>query len=156
MQYAYTVTPGIQVRLRDIDPDASGGLTKDEGREQFASFNATLDAMQEELYAAGIHALLLILQGMDTAGKDGAIRNVCTTSTPRDVGSSHSRFLLKKNSPTTSCGACIKLCRAKGWSASSIVRTTKMFWSCVSIRSFPNTSGVRATIRLNAFRTPAD
>ena len=83
MQYAYTVTPGIQVRLRDIDPDASGGLTKDEGRERFASFNAILDAMQEELYAAGVHALLLILQGMDTAGKDGAIRNVMHNLNPQ-------------------------------------------------------------------------
>jgi hypothetical protein len=50
MHYAHTVIPGTQVRLHDIDPDASGGLTKDEGRERFASFNATLDAMQEELY----------------------------------------------------------------------------------------------------------
>jgi PPK2 family polyphosphate:nucleotide phosphotransferase len=83
MHYAHTVIPGTQVRLHDIDPDASGGLTKDEGRERFASFNATLDAMQEELYAAGVHALLLILQGMDTAGKDGAIRNVMHNLNPQ-------------------------------------------------------------------------
>ena len=83
MHYAHTVIPGTQVRLHDIDPNASGGLTKDEGRERFARFNATLDAMQEELYAAGVHALLLILQGMDTAGKDGAIRNVMQNLNPQ-------------------------------------------------------------------------
>ncbi|MGQ9548425.1 MAG: PPK2 family polyphosphate kinase [Roseiflexus sp.] len=83
MHYAHHVTPGTHVHLRDIDPDADTGLTKEEGREQFAGFNATLDAMQAELYAARTHALLLILQGMDTAGKDGAIRNVMHNLNPQ-------------------------------------------------------------------------
>jgi PPK2 family polyphosphate:nucleotide phosphotransferase len=73
----------MRVRLHDIDPDANGGLNKDEGRARFAELNAELDVMQEELYAAGIHALLLILQGMDTAGKDGAIRNVMLNLNPQ-------------------------------------------------------------------------
>lgn len=81
--YAHKVTPGLRVRLHDVDPDASGGLTKEEGRARFAELNAELDVMQEELYAAGTHALLLILQGMDTAGKDGAIRNVMLNLNPQ-------------------------------------------------------------------------
>lgn len=81
--YAHKVTPGMRIRLRDIDPGANGGLTKEEGRARFAELNAELDVMQEELYAAGIHALLLILQGMDTAGKDGAIRNVMLNLNPQ-------------------------------------------------------------------------
>ncbi|PMP84019.1 MAG: polyphosphate--AMP phosphotransferase, partial [Roseiflexus castenholzii] len=81
--YAQRVVPGMRVRLHDIDPDANGGLNKDEGRARFAELNAELDVMQEELYAAGIHALLLILQGMDTAGKDGAIRNVMLNLNPQ-------------------------------------------------------------------------
>jgi PPK2 family polyphosphate:nucleotide phosphotransferase len=81
--YAHRVTPGAHVRLHDIDPDANGGLTKEEGRARFTEFNAELDVMQEELYAAGTHALLLILQGMDTAGKDGAIRNVMLNLNPQ-------------------------------------------------------------------------
>lgn len=81
--YAHKVAPGVHVRLRDIAPDADGGLTKEEGRARFAELNAELDVMQEELYAAGTHALLLILQGMDTAGKDGAIRNVMLNLNPQ-------------------------------------------------------------------------
>ncbi len=81
--YAHKVAPGVHVRLRDIAPDANGGLTKEEGRARFAELNAELDMMQEELYAAGTHALLLILQGMDTAGKDGAIRNVMLNLNPQ-------------------------------------------------------------------------
>ncbi len=81
--YAHKVAPGVHVRLRDIAPDANGGLTKEEGRARFAELNAELDVMQKELYAAGTHALLLILQGMDTAGKDGAIRNVMLNLNPQ-------------------------------------------------------------------------
>ncbi len=83
LQYARRVVPGAKIRLREIDAGADGGLTRDEGRARFAELNATLDAMQEELYAAGTHALLLILQGMDTAGKDGAIRNVMLNLNPQ-------------------------------------------------------------------------
>lgn len=81
--YAHKVTSGLRVRLHDVDPDASGGLKKEEGRARFAELNAELDVMQEELYAAGTHALLLILQGMDTAGKDGAIRHVMLNLNPQ-------------------------------------------------------------------------
>lgn len=81
--YAHKVTPGMHVRLHEINPDANGGLTKEAGRARFAELNAELDVMQEELYAAGQHALLLILQGMDTAGKDGAIRNVMLNLNPQ-------------------------------------------------------------------------
>lgn len=83
MRYAHRVSPGDKVRLGDVDPDANGGLNKDEGKAAFAELNATLDVMQEQLYAAGKHALLLILQGMDTAGKDGAIRNVMLNLNPQ-------------------------------------------------------------------------
>lgn len=83
LQYARRVAPGAKIRLHEIDAGADGGLTRDEGRARFAELNATLDAMQEELYAAGTHALLLILQGMDTAGKDGAIRNVMLNLNPQ-------------------------------------------------------------------------
>lgn len=83
MRYAHRVSPGDKVRLGDIDPGANGGLNKDEGKAAFVELNATLDVMQEQLYAAGKHALLLILQGMDTAGKDGAIRNVMLNLNPQ-------------------------------------------------------------------------
>jgi PPK2 family polyphosphate:nucleotide phosphotransferase len=42
-----------------------------------------LEALQEKLYAASTHALLIILQGMDSAGKDGAIKHVMTGINPQ-------------------------------------------------------------------------
>lgn len=42
-----------------------------------------LEALHERLYASGRHALLIVLQGMDTAGKDGAIRYMMTGVNPQ-------------------------------------------------------------------------
>jgi PPK2 family polyphosphate:nucleotide phosphotransferase len=76
MSWAHRVEPGARVRLADVDTSASGGMDKEEGRERLAALQAELADLQEELYAAGTHSLLVVLQGMDTSGKDGTIRGV--------------------------------------------------------------------------------
>ncbi|WP_420127428.1 PPK2 family polyphosphate kinase [Longimicrobium sp.] len=85
MPYAHRVEPGTQVRLADHDTRDNGGLDKEAGQARFAELNAELDALQEELAAAGTHSVLMVLQGMDTSGKDGAIRNVMTNLNPQGV-----------------------------------------------------------------------
>lgn len=83
MPYAFKVVPGDKVKLDNFDPDANGGLNKEQGQARFAELNAELDALQEELYAAGTHSVLMVLQGMDTSGKDGTIRNVLLNLNPQ-------------------------------------------------------------------------
>ncbi|HEU4323790.1 MAG TPA: PPK2 family polyphosphate kinase [Roseiflexaceae bacterium] len=83
MAYAHKVEPGARVRLADYRPDQDGGLDKERGRARFAELNSELDALQEELYAAGQHSILVVLQGMDTSGKDGAIRKVFQNVDPQ-------------------------------------------------------------------------
>jgi PPK2 family polyphosphate:nucleotide phosphotransferase len=83
MPYAYNIEPGKKVKLKDYDPDRHPGLDKEQGRAEFAKLNAELDVLQEELYAAGMHSVLMVLQGMDTSGKDGAIRNVLLNVNPQ-------------------------------------------------------------------------
>jgi PPK2 family polyphosphate:nucleotide phosphotransferase len=83
MPYTFKIDPGTKVKLKDYDPSYDAGLDKDEGKARFAELNAELDMLQEELYAAGQHAVLMILQGMDTAGKDGAIRHVLQNVDPQ-------------------------------------------------------------------------
>ena len=85
MPHAHLVKPGTRVRLKDYDPRDSGGLDKEGGQARFAELNAELDALQEELHAAGTHSVLMVLQGMDTSGKDGAIRNVMANLNPQGV-----------------------------------------------------------------------
>jgi len=73
----FIVPPDRRIRLEDYDPgftshwesedDAAAKLQKDVGK---------LAKYQDMLYAQNTYALLVILQGMDTSGKDGTIRHV--------------------------------------------------------------------------------
>ena len=73
-----------QVKLADWDPDDTLGLSKDdEGKRALAPTLARLDELQYLMYAEGRRALLVALQGMDTAGKDGTIRHVMTGLNPQ-------------------------------------------------------------------------
>jgi PPK2 family polyphosphate:nucleotide phosphotransferase len=79
MKLAHLVEPGAKVNLADIDPDDKGpfqdkrdpdaAVRRDEDR-------AVLADLQERLYAEGKRSLLVVLQAMDTAGKDGVLRHV--------------------------------------------------------------------------------
>ena len=57
--------------------------TKEAYAEALAANAKTLDALQRRFYASGAHAFLLILQGIDAAGKDGAIGHVLTGLNPQ-------------------------------------------------------------------------
>jgi len=83
MPHAFRIDPGAPVRLSDYDPGHTGGLDKAAALSRFAELNAELDALQEDLYAAGHNSVLMILQGMDTSGKDGAIRGVMHQLNPQ-------------------------------------------------------------------------
>jgi PPK2 family polyphosphate:nucleotide phosphotransferase len=83
MSYAFKVTPDQKVKLSDYDANADGSMTREEGRAKLAKLTAELGQIQEELYAAGQHSVLLILQGIDTSGKDGTIRGVLADVNPQ-------------------------------------------------------------------------
>ena len=87
-QPSYRVPPAA----RKLEPlDLAGWPTrvkpvysrKKDYQRQLADSNSELAALQEVLYAHGRYALLLIFQGMDTAGKDGAIRHVMSGVNPQ-------------------------------------------------------------------------
>jgi PPK2 family polyphosphate:nucleotide phosphotransferase len=82
MAHAFKVAPSQKVRLSDYDPNANGGLSKEEGLVNLGKLTAELGEIQEDLYAAGQHSVLMILQGIDTSGKDGTIRGVLTDVNP--------------------------------------------------------------------------
>lgn len=83
----YRVLPGTQVRLAERstdDGDAHPG-GKEAGKEALASCNERLYDLQQLLYADGRHRLLVVLQGMDTSGKDGTIKHVFRHVNPLGV-----------------------------------------------------------------------
>jgi PPK2 family polyphosphate:nucleotide phosphotransferase len=81
----YRVKTGEAVRLVEFDPGEDGGFEKDAAQEQLKALNDELEALQELLYAEHKRKVLVVLQGMDTSGKDGAIRHVFEGVNPQGV-----------------------------------------------------------------------
>lgn len=81
----FRVADGEGFKLSDIDPDDTGGLDldKDDAKELLATGVKRLHALQERLYAEGRWAVLIVLQAMDAAGKDGAIEHVMSGINPQ-------------------------------------------------------------------------
>jgi len=84
MKKRYRVEPGERVRLRDFDPDDTGGLSEDASvRKRTGKDLETLSRLQELLYAARSNSVLIVLQAIDTGGKDGTIRHVFSGVNPQ-------------------------------------------------------------------------
>jgi PPK2 family polyphosphate:nucleotide phosphotransferase len=80
----YRVFPGRRVRLTALDPAAKEGNKDDPAVARAMRRDLkTLASLQELLYAARTHAVLVVLQGIDTAGKDGTIRHVFSGVNPQ-------------------------------------------------------------------------
>ncbi len=77
----YVVKPGTVVDLSKYDPRDSGEFKdKEKTKEQTQKDAEAIDALQNILYAEGARALLVVIQGIDSSGKDGTVRavfNVC-------------------------------------------------------------------------------
>jgi PPK2 family polyphosphate:nucleotide phosphotransferase len=79
----WQVKPGKKVRLADLDPAADLGLTKPEAEEEVSKRTRKLAELHELLWAENARSLLVILQGMDTSGKDGTIKHVMSGVNPQ-------------------------------------------------------------------------
>jgi PPK2 family polyphosphate:nucleotide phosphotransferase len=84
----YRVKPGEKLSLKKFDPDDTGEYKKNEqGKEkakaELSKLSARLDGLQERLYANSTRSLLIVLQGMDTSGKDGTIKSVMSGVNPQ-------------------------------------------------------------------------
>ncbi len=83
----YRVKPAGKVHLDKWDP-ADKSLCEDgkkAGEKEIEALNDELEALQELLYAEGKHKVLIVLQAMDTGGKDGTIRHVFEGVNPQGV-----------------------------------------------------------------------
>jgi PPK2 family polyphosphate:nucleotide phosphotransferase len=79
------VEPGTRVTLTDKGAERTFGLTKEKTEEERDALADELADLQELLYAAGVHSLLVVLQGMDTSGKDGTVKHVMDPVNPSGV-----------------------------------------------------------------------
>jgi PPK2 family polyphosphate:nucleotide phosphotransferase len=84
MDQPLTVKPGKKMRLKDFDADYTGGIKKKKNAQEELDENIQVLAdLGYRLYAENRRCLLLVLQGMDTSGKDGTIRHVMRGFNPQ-------------------------------------------------------------------------
>ncbi|MEW6126424.1 MAG: PPK2 family polyphosphate kinase [Acidobacteriota bacterium] len=82
MKLSIKVKPGSKVKLNKINPDDTFGITEARAIERLDKITDELGELQELLYAAGQNAVLIILQGMDSSGKDGTLKKVMDDVNP--------------------------------------------------------------------------
>ena len=87
----YLVKGGTKVKLDDWNPADTSGFHggKKDGEKTMDAIIEKLDPLQELLYAEHKHKLLVVLQGMDSAGKDATIRRVFEGVNPEGVRVAH-------------------------------------------------------------------
>jgi len=83
----YRIAEGTKVDLSRIDTDDKSAFDgdKDEASALLDELRDEISALQEKLYAENKHRVLVVLQAMDTAGKDSTIRDVFKESNPQGV-----------------------------------------------------------------------
>jgi PPK2 family polyphosphate:nucleotide phosphotransferase len=83
---AYNATSQHKIRLEEWSTDGTDAKTnKNEAKERLEALNTELGELQELLFAQGKYKVLVVLQGMDTSGKDGVIRHVFEGVNPQGV-----------------------------------------------------------------------
>jgi PPK2 family polyphosphate:nucleotide phosphotransferase len=74
--FARTLDGGKRIRLDDVDSAETGGLDKEQAMQRLDKLGRELSELENLLTYAGTHALLIVLQGRDASGKDGAARKI--------------------------------------------------------------------------------
>ena len=77
--------PDKKVHLGEIATEPPPDVTRELAEQRLGELGAELAELQDLLWGARTHGVLIVLQGMDTAGKDGAIRHVAGYLNPRGV-----------------------------------------------------------------------
>jgi PPK2 family polyphosphate:nucleotide phosphotransferase len=83
----YRVKPQTKVALDEFDPEDTSAFSgkKEDGEKVLGELQEKLAGLQELLYAEHGHKILVVLQGMDTSGKDGVVRHVFGGINPQGV-----------------------------------------------------------------------
>jgi PPK2 family polyphosphate:nucleotide phosphotransferase len=81
----WRVAPGRQVRLDDFDPGSKAGAPGDRAATEadLPGLQARLLAVQDRLWAEAKRSVLVVLQGIDAAGKDGTVKHVFSGVNPQ-------------------------------------------------------------------------
>jgi polyphosphate kinase 2 (PPK2 family) len=76
---------GRKMGLDDISTDPPKGMTRAKAEARFAVLGEELFGLQDAMWGSKVNSVMVVLQGRDGAGKDGAIKNVVGYLNPRGV-----------------------------------------------------------------------
>lgn len=77
------VRPGKRVKLEEANAERTHGWNRNDAEDSLAECRNLLAQLQTKMYADGRHAVLVVLQATDGAGKDSTIKNVMTAFNPQ-------------------------------------------------------------------------
>ena len=83
LREALLVKPGARIRLAKLDPGATLGYDKASAAPRLERRFERLGSLQDRLWAEAKHSVLVVLQGIDAAGKDGTIQKVMEAFNPQ-------------------------------------------------------------------------
>ena len=83
MEYTWKLDKSKKIALADYDPRHSGDMKKADAEALFEKLNTEIGQLQELCYAASHNSVLIVLQGMDTSGKDGTVSHVMGQVNPQ-------------------------------------------------------------------------
>jgi PPK2 family polyphosphate:nucleotide phosphotransferase len=83
LRAALVVKPGTRVRLAKFDPAATHGFDKETAAPRLERELARLTELQDRFWAEAKRSVLIVLQGIDAAGKDGTIQKVMEAFNPQ-------------------------------------------------------------------------
>jgi polyphosphate kinase 2 (PPK2 family) len=112
-----------KIKLKDFDPDYFDGRAKESTREETTELCKRLKDLQNLLFANSNKALLIVMQGMDASGKDGAVRRLLEFVDPAGVNVVSFKTPSKEEDSHEST----RLCRDMAASAFSIAPITRRF-----------------------------
>jgi PPK2 family polyphosphate:nucleotide phosphotransferase len=81
----YRVPPGTSIRLADLDPSDTAGRDRATAEQELDEGLERLADLHDRLWAEERHGVLVVLQGIDAAGKDGTIRHVAGAFDPQGI-----------------------------------------------------------------------
>ena len=82
----FVVKPGRKIKLKNFNTGYDGkGLTKQDSEKLLAKSRKKLAEIQDELYANNRYSILIVLQAMDAAGKDGMVKHIMSGFNPLGV-----------------------------------------------------------------------
>jgi PPK2 family polyphosphate:nucleotide phosphotransferase len=77
--------PGVKVKLDELDCEPPKNISREEAQARLDKLGDELFQLQNLMWGARSHGVLVVLQGRDTAGKDGVIKKVAGCLNPRGV-----------------------------------------------------------------------